>query len=137
MYWVKSMVWEKVSLLDKEFDEWEYQQLIEPYSSNQHTQNTYMSKWMNRKIEERKREIIREQKEALERKREKQKEYAERRKQKKKRIEYANSLEVGMFASINEDYASHWLDIFENHTNFIYNTVHRDGCVIFGITGTK
>ena len=137
MYWVKSMVWEKVSLLDKEFDEWEYQQLIEPYSSNQHAQNTYMSKWMNRKIEERKREIIREQKEALERKREKQKEYDERREQKKKRIEYVNSLEVGMFASINEDYASHWLDIFENHTNFIYNTVHVDGCVIFSITGTK
>lgn len=137
MYRVERMAWENISLLEKEFDEWEYEQIIEPYSSNQHIQNSYMSKWMNRKIEQRKEEIKSEQKEALERKRQKQKEYEEKRKQQKKRIEYVNSLEVGMFASINEDYAGNWLDIFENHTNFIYNTVHRDGCVIFSITGTK
>ena len=133
MYWVERMAWDKIVLLDKEFDEWEYSQVIEPYSSNQ----TYTSKWMNRKVEERKKEIQREERLALEREREKKREYAEKRKQQKKRIKYANSLEVGMFASINEDYASHWLNIFENHTNFIYNTVHIDGCVIFSITGTK
>jgi len=136
-YWVEQMAWDKILLLDKEFDEWEYAQVIEPYSSNQHSRNSYMSKWMNRKIEEREREIQREEILALQIEREKQREYAERRKQKEKRIEYVNSLEVGMFASINEDYAGHWLDIFENHTNFIYNTVHRDGCVIFSITGRK
>ena len=137
MYWVEQMAWDKILLLDKEFDEWEYAQVIEPYSSSHHKKNSFVSKWMNRKIEERKKEIQREKKLALEIEREKQREYAERRKQKEKRIEYVNSLEVGMFASINEDYAGHWLDIFENHTNFIYNTVHRDGCVIFSITGRK
>ena len=135
MYWVERMAWEKIALLDKEFDEWEYSQVIEPYSSSHHKQNSFVSKWMNRKDEERKKEIQREETLALERERKKKREYAEKRKQQKKRIKYANSLEVGMFASINEDYAGHWLDIFENHTNFIYNTVHIDGCVIFSITG--
>jgi len=136
-HWVAQAAWDKILLLDKEFDEWEYAQVIEPYSSSHHKKNSFVSKWLNRKIEEREREIQEEKILALEIEREKQREYAERRKQKEKRIEYANSLEVGMFASINEDYAGHWLDIFEHHTNFIYNTLHRDGCVIFSITGTK
>jgi len=134
-YWVERVAWEKISLLDEEFDEWEYAQVIEPYSNSHHKENSFVSKWMKRKIEEKRIEIEKEEQLALEIEREKQREYEEKRKQQKKRIEYANSLEVGMFASINEDYAGNWLDIFEKHTNFIYDTVYKDGCVIFYITG--
>lgn len=84
-YWVAQAAWDKIVLLDKEFDEWEYAQVIEPYGSSHHKKNSFVSKWLNRKIEEREREIQEEKILALEIEREKQREYAERRKQKENR----------------------------------------------------
>ena len=42
-YWVEQMAWEKILLLDNEFDEWEYGQEIEQrYRSRLGTYGTYI-----------------------------------------------------------------------------------------------
>lgn len=43
MYWVEQMAWDKILLLDKDFDEWEYgQQIDQRYVSRTGTYGTYL-----------------------------------------------------------------------------------------------
>ena len=42
-YWVEGTAWEKILLLDKEFDEWEYgQEIDQRYRSRTGTYGTYL-----------------------------------------------------------------------------------------------
>lgn len=45
MLWVEKVAWEAMTVLDKEFDEWEYGQHIEQrYTSNYGSYGTYIPK---------------------------------------------------------------------------------------------
>lgn len=57
MNFFEKKAWENVLVLDPEFDEWEYGQVIETYQSNWQGQQSYTPKWVKRKIEKTAKEV--------------------------------------------------------------------------------
>jgi len=133
---INDAAWENVLLLDKEFDDWEYAQVIEPYR-NEKASTTYVSNWMHRKIAKAEKQRQEEVAAELELIKEKEEQLLEQKKKTQKRIDYVNSLDVGMFMAVDDVFASAWLNIFKFHSRFTYKTHKKDGCVYIYVTGEK